>query len=259
MNKNKSSVIITCLLGLILSLSACSKPPEFLVASSPQPVLISMSASLALTQSALNACARTIPGLALLVEIQPSSTLESDKVDLSLWLGDKPAHVGFAAPIAQEQVRLIVNPVNPLETIDRTTLRQILEGQITEWSQIGVMPGKELSLWVYPPEDEVQRAIERLLGDELRITTFANLAADPESLRTEVESDQNAIGFLPAAWLTSGVKTVEIEAPDIDLPILALAEKEPQGMVRQYLACLQGPVGQESLRTYYRSSDPEDG
>jgi hypothetical protein len=241
---------------LALLLEACVDSPELLTVPSPVPVHITHPISLDPVRTALTACAKSLPDLALLVETQPSAFFDLSEVDLALWLGDKPDFAGFAAPLAQERIVLIVNSHNPLKTMDLSTLAQILTGQIATWQQIDISVDGEITLWIYPPENEIQNAIENILAESSRISPSAFIASDPEVLLKKVESDRNAIGFLPAAWLTSNVNVIEIQEVTISLPVLALAEQEPQGMARQMLACLQGPIGQENLKNYYRSESP---
>lgn len=246
--------LFLCWVALIIG--ACTENPELLTVPSPVPVRISHPPSLSPVRTALTACARKLPGLALLVEIRPLAFIDLSEVDLALWLGEKPDFAGFAAPLAQEQIVLIVNSRNPLKDIDISTLKKILSGETNSWQQFGVPGEDEITLWVYPQENEIQNAIEGKLGGSLRISPSAFIAADPEVLLKKVASDRSAIGFLPAAWLNTNVKAVEIQGINIKLPVLALSEEEPQGMARQLLACLQGPSGQENLKAYSRSETP---
>ncbi len=241
---------------LAFTLAACTGGPELLTVPPPLPVRVALPPSLEPTRAALTACARNQPGLALLVEPHPSAFIDLSEVDLALWLGDMPEFAGFAAPLTQEQIVLIVNSRNPLDKIDPRTLAKIFSGEIATWEQIGIPVDGEITLWIYPQENEIQHLIESALLQDGRISPAALIAADPEILSKKVEDDHSAIGFLPTAWLTSSVKAVEIEGIEIELPVLVLAAKEPQGLTRQFLACLQGPIGQQNLAAYYRSKSP---
>lgn len=248
--------LIFLLCWLASALEACTGAQELLIVPSPVPVRVALPPSLDPVRSALTACARNQPGLALLVETRPSAFIDLSEVDLALWLGDMPEFAGFAAPLAQEQIVLIVNSRNTLLNLDSPTLEKILSGQITTWQQIGIPYDGEITLWIYPQENEIQDTIESTVLLDNKISPSAFIAADPEVLLGKVETDRSAIGFLPAAWLTPGVKVVEIEGVSITLPVLALSEEDPQGMARQLLACLQGPIGQKNLAAYYRSKSP---
>lgn len=248
--------LIFLLCWLASTLEACTGTQELLIVPSPVPIRVALPPSLEPVRAALTACARNQSGLALLVETQPSAFIDLSEVELALWLGDMPEFAGFAAPLAQEQIVLIVNSHNPLLNLGLPTLEKILSGQIATWQQIGIPYDGEITLWIYPQENEIQMTIESMVLLDNKISPSAFIAADPEILLKKVENERSAIGFLPAAWLTPSVKAVEIEGVSINLPVLALSEDEPQGMVRQLLACLQGPIGQQNLAAYYRSKSP---
>lgn len=248
--------LVFCLFVLATISGACTDAPEIIQVPSPVPVRVALPASLEPMRSALAACAKNLPDLALLVERRPAASLDFDEVDLALWLGEKPDRGEFAAPVVQEQIALIANPHNPLKTIALPALTGILSGEINNWKQINLPFDHEISLWIYPPENEIRNALEAMLGKDIKVLVSANLAADPETILKAVEGDRTALGFLPAAWLTSGVKTVEIEDIEIILPVLALSAREPQGMPRHFLACLQGPIGQAALENYHQSVNP---
>jgi len=87
-----------------------------------------------------------------------------------------------------------------------------------------------------------------------RFSSQAWLAPDAAAMLESIAQDPAAIGALPRAWLTKAVKPVEIDVEMRELlsqPVLALAEEEPEGVVRDFLLCLQSPTGQAELAEYY--------
>ena len=71
-----------------------------------------------------------------------------------------------------------------------------------------------------------------------------------------IAQDPAAIGALPRAWFSEAVKPAEIDQDLRELllqPVLALAEEEPQGIVREFLSCLQRTTGKAELADYYLS------
>jgi len=87
-----------------------------------------------------------------------------------------------------------------------------------------------------------------------RFSSQAWLAPDAAAMLESIAQDPAAIGVLPRAWLSAAVKPVEIDQDLGELllqPVLALAEEEPGGIVREFLACLQSPTGQAELAEHY--------
>jgi hypothetical protein len=67
-----------------------------------------------------------------------------------------------------------------------------------------------------------------------------------------VAKDRGAIGYVPEAWVGDSVRVLEIELPaEMHLPVLALAEQEPQGALRGWLSCLQS-----SSHNYFLPASP---
>jgi hypothetical protein len=51
-----------------------------------------------------------------------------------------------------------------------------------------------------------------------------------------------------AAWADETVKSIDL---GLQMPVIAVTAEEPSGAVRDLLACLQGPVGQQAISEHY--------
>jgi hypothetical protein len=49
-------------------------------------------------------------------------------------------------------------------------------------------------------------------------------------------SDPNAVGILSRRWMTDGLREIFLVA---NVPVLALTPSEPEGIVRDLIACMQ--------------------
>lgn len=241
-------------LASLLTLTACLPQQTTTPPASLQPLTVAFTPSLQPISIALNACVADFPQMALLVEEIPAPSIQNQPSDLKLWLGDPPDQDWFATPLAWEQVVIIINPSNPLTNISGGNLNDLFTGRIKRWSELGGDEG-EIVVWIYPRGDEIRQIFEANIMNGNQFTSQALLAPDPEAMLEAVAKDSDAIGFLPDAWITTQVKSIQV-IPDLSnrlrQPVLALTTGEPHGLVRSFLLCLQGQTGQEILSTKYQ-------
>jgi ABC-type phosphate transport system substrate-binding protein len=141
----------------------------------------------------------------------------------------------------QEEIGVVANPENPIEGIELIELKAIFSGQTGNWKEIAGVDS-QISVWVYPPENEVQRFITTRLLESDAISSLAHLAPDPEAMIEAIAADPASIGFLPLSWRTSSVKIlpiIDVDQTNTIMPVLVLADREPQGGEREFVACLQ--------------------
>jgi DNA-binding transcriptional LysR family regulator len=241
-------------LASLLTLTACLPQQTTTPPASLRPLTVAFTPSLQPISIALNACVADFPQMALLVEEIPAPSIQNQSSDLKIWLGDPPDHDWFATPLAWEQIVIIVHPSNPLTSMSGENLSDLFTGRIKRWSELGGDEG-EVVVWIYPKGDEIRQIFETNIMNGNQFSSQALLAPDPEAMLEAVAKDPVAIGFLPDAWITPQVKSIQV-IPDLSnrlrQPVLALTAGEPHGLVRSYLLCLQGQTGQEILSTKYQ-------
>lgn len=242
------------LLGLALLFAGCG-PAEGTPTSIPTlqslRVVLSPDAHPALT--ALEQCAENRPGLAILVDEKPVTLMESSPADIWIRLGIPDNWGGFAAQLAEERIVLVGNPDNPVRSLTDEDAQGILSGQLQSWSQVG---GMDLSIqvWVLPTADEARQIIDQNLLSGLPISNQAFLATSPRLMLEAIANDPGAVGYLPGAWIDSTVKSIPLPAKlqaDLAMPLLLLTTSQPEGLVRDFAACLQGGSGQQELNSQY--------
>jgi len=227
-----------------LSVAACTAPPSATPSPTPQLVRVAYPPSLSPMTGALSRCARDIPGMVLGVFETPASALDIQQNDITLWLGEPPGG-GFAALLARQEILVILNPGNPLDKISSADLRALFDGTVTNWEEVGG-DDLEVAVWVYPQDNELQEIVESVILQGRQYSSQAWLAPDAAAMREAIARDPPAIGVLPRPWLSAAVKPVEVDVEMRELllqPVLALAEEEPEGIEREFLACLQSSGG----------------
>ncbi len=224
---------------VILLFTACSPQPSELPTLR---IVVSPAA-----QPISEAVARCVPNngdVAFSIEMQYPSTADLEGSDLLIRLGE-PGEAGFAAQLAWEQIALIVNPGNSVE-ISSTAAADLFGERIQNWSELN---GEDLpvNLWAGPDSDEARQAFESevLLSS---VSSNTHIASNPETALKAVAQDPGAVAILPAAWADETVREVDM---GLQVPVIAIAGEEPTGPLRELLACLQSPLGQEELSKQY--------
>jgi hypothetical protein len=232
----------TRVLLLALLLAACggapTETPTIRVAITPaaQPV-----------NAAVGACLPRGVALDLDVVYAPAYA----DYDLVIQLGEPSELPPVAAQIASEQISVALDPKNDLD-LDRELLAAIFSGRADDWADLGGEPGA-IQLWVGPKEDEARTAFESAVLRGAAVFGGAHLATDLTAILEAVAADPNAAGIVPAALADD---SVELNAADIELPVLALAATEPAGAARDLLSCLQSELGQTWLAQHYQPLEP---
>jgi hypothetical protein len=244
----KYLVFLACLV-----IAACSPSQIATIPPSPQPVKIAFSPSFEFIENAVHACANHLPELAIIVDKIPASSTNVNNYDLTIWWGGKPVDAPFAYPLAQDDLVIILNQENPNRDLSTDELRVLYSGKVQNWDEISTYQAA-VSVWIYPERNELRGILEENLMSDIRFTSLAYLAPDPQAMLEAVARDPGAVGFVPRSWLNQDVKITQIDQELHDAlvqPVLALSSLEPQGGPLVLLDCLQNGVGQTILLNHY--------
>ena len=230
---NRSLIIVFLLNGLI----ACSAPSDLAARPTVEILRISYPPSVSPLVRQFQDCSRNFPATAVFLEELPASNLDINNHNIILWAGDPKDPDLFASYLGEEQILVIIHPDNPVKDLTGSEIRDLLNGNFRSWSETGEELG-DVSVWIYPPENEIQRLFTQafMLGEAY--SPFAKIAPDPAAMIEAVSADPGAIGLLPSLWADNSLKSTELKDP-IRLPILALTPHEPEGVARELLACVQ--------------------
>lgn len=173
------------------------------------------------------------------------------KADLLIRLGEPDNLPPFIAQIATEELLLIVHPANQSASLTLDQVADIFSGRMRRWSEIGG-EDRDIQVWVPLKADETRQAFQQAVLQGGLVTPNAFLAPHPSAMLEAVSGDVDAIGYLPKAWSTGEVATIYL---GIKVPVLVVADEEPQGAARELVACLQGELGQSILEPFYQVGD----
>jgi ABC-type phosphate transport system substrate-binding protein len=206
-------------------------------------------------RDALHACAVSLPGIALIVDVVPESAYDFNSSDMLLWWGNKPDDASFAFHIAEDELLVIVNPDNLNTEFTSSELRALFSGRIEHWTEFSIYD-EQVSVWIYPEGSILSEVFKSAVLGDRGYSRLSNLAPSPGPMLEEINADPGAIAFIPRAWSSKDIAPAEIDLElqtSLHRPVLALLNSEPHTGVRQLLACLQTGDGQEILKAKYIS------
>lgn len=218
--------LISC---LFLS-AGCTTPPERQPEPTPIWVAFYLSPAWLPLQDAVADCAP--PGSA-------PAWVEDPRKSAAALVWGTPGPAGWPAyQLGSETLAVIVHPDNPAQSISLDGLRLAFGGEIRDWDFLGQAPGP-VNVYIDPPVGEIGGV---LASAGIQPGSTAQVVPGPEQMRAAVSADPAALGLLPSRWVDPSVHTLEIVGLPEDAlraPFLAYTPGEPEGLVRQWLFCLQ--------------------
>jgi hypothetical protein len=161
--------------------------------------------------------------------------LDPQATDLVIRLGQPGSMAATAYKIGSEDILVIVNRQNPINTLTPDQVRELFGGQIPSWKEINGSDAA-VQVWAFGSGEDVEQLfVQTALGGS-PVTSTARLATGPEEMSQAIAKDVNAVGFLTRHWKAGNVADVFTVAT---VPVLALSAKEPREAVQGILGCLQ--------------------
>jgi hypothetical protein len=230
------------LISYLFILTACSNP----AAGDISTLEIGITPNLKPIGEEIYRCASGLPVHFLLLE-RPLNALSMEDYDAILHVGDPPTDAGFTTQIGSVKLFIILNPENPVPSLDSNLMRNILMGSMTDWQDVS--PGDfssstPIQVWSYPEEDDVRSLLETILLNGRSMSPSSRLVPDGQAMIDAVKADPFAIGFITELTAQDGVRFVYTEPSDVfsqPQPILASLSSEAGGEIALLLACLAEP------------------
>lgn len=175
--------------------------------------------------------------------------VEEGEADL-LVAGIEPPAGWFVTPLGKEGIAVIVNPEIPVRSFSIETLADLFTGRIASWEVLGG-PASAVQPVVPLGGDELRARFEGLVLSGSPSTPAAYLAPSPEAMVSLVGESAGAIGVLPLSALSESVRVVRVDGVlpgpstiasgsyPFTLDVLALAPREPEGVLREWLVWVQ--------------------
>jgi DNA-binding transcriptional LysR family regulator len=249
MSSSRVKLFLSVSLAALVLLAGCR--PEIQPApplTTPVVWQVQVTPALRWLEPIFQKCAAELPGTHLVVSEQSVLHMDPQKADFLFQWGQSANLPFFVAVIAQDELVVVVNPLNPLNSLTATEVQSLFAGKTDSWSLVlkarcaSCGPDFEGAVKAYgyaAGEDVQQAAIWIQPGPAMF------LAPDPQAVREAVARERYSIGFLPARWLDKTVKSVKIEGSDLwqlKRPVLGLISKgtniEVPDPKREWLSCV---------------------
>jgi hypothetical protein len=226
MMKKLSLILLFLLMFLVAACGSEDEDPN----ARPQLVRIQYTAAAQPWLPDFYACAGERSGILLTVELRSATDLDFGSADVLLRLGEPNGLSSSAFQVGNEDILVATHRQSSLQNINTTEVESIFSGQADDQYQV----------WAYAPGDDVQQVFETNAMGGLPITSNARLAAGPQQMSDAVNSQENAVGIVPARWMTGGARYI-YTLPGV--PVLALLPETPGDVVQDLVACVQEKNG----------------
>ena len=211
-------------LVILFLLTACA--PAATVAT-PQLVKVYITAAASSRLTDLYNC--STPSTAILLS-------DPQAADITLRLGQPDSLSSPAFQIGTDDVAVIVQSQNNIDNLTADQVHSIFLGQVTNWKDVGGsdMP---IQVWTYAQGEDIQQIFEQNVMNNQPVTSLARLAVSAQSMLDSIANNAGSIGFMPRSLETGNVRDVYKTPSE---PVLAITKSQPEGEMKDLLACLQG-------------------
>lgn len=230
------------LMLLAMLLPACKSIAEATPPPTPIPLRLAYTPTLRPWLERLAACAKEQPEIALFLDELPFNQSNSSQYDAVLLLGGVPDSTGYATVLGYDELKIIVNNLNPVQSIDESALQNLFGGSMRTWETLSppnAIYVVSVQPWIYLPESEL--SWPGVIGNTFdhNNARTARLAYTPDQVIQGIRDDPGAVGIVPLSWLdkdSEGIKQINMP-PAWKIPVLAISKSEPQGALRSILGC----------------------
>ncbi|MFZ5447874.1 MAG: phosphate ABC transporter substrate-binding protein [Thermodesulfobacteriota bacterium] len=163
-------------------------------------------------------------------------------------------------PIAYDGIAVIVHPSNPLTTISVTEIRKIFNGEVKNWSSLG-LPPHAIDLITREEGSGTREAFEHLVMNKQEITPAALVQDSNGSVREIVAGDPHALGYISAGLVDQRVKALAIDgifptreniknhSYKLVRRFLLVSRAAPAAPCQAFLDFVLSPIGQKVLES----------
>jgi hypothetical protein len=168
----------------------------------------------------------------------PSSVINltgPNSADVTIRLGEPADLTTPAFQISTEDILVITHPQTGIASLNMEQVRSIFLGQTLNWKEVG---GNDLAVqvWSFSPGADIQETFNKVVMHGDPVTSTARLAVSSKNMADAVKENPGSIGVLPRHFLTDGVENVFTAT---NVPVLAITQVEPTGVVNGIINCLQ--------------------
>lgn len=151
---------------------------------------------------------------------------DSSTADIILRVGEPKVLTSPAYQIDTEEILIVTHRQSPMQNLTLEEARALFAGQ----------GDPSVQVWVYASGEDVQEVFDQAVMEGRSVTSSVRLAVNPQQMSDTLVNESNSVGILPRHWKVGDVRDVYSVAT---VPVLAIAQSEPNGVIRELIACLQ--------------------
>lgn len=163
-------------------------------------------------------------------------------------------------PLGQDGIVIAVNTKNSVDGVTSEQLKDIFSGKITNWKEVGGSDGKINVIRREDGSGTLDAFESIVMGKDTKIKSDAVVQSSTEAVKQSVKTDENAIGFVSYAHMSSDVKALKIDgvSPSDDAiadgsyklqrPFLFLVKGTPNQATQDFLNFVNSSEGQKVLK-----------
>lgn len=208
----KRILLFTFCLLLISSCSTATPPVT------PEVVPVYSTAAAEPWLSSLYTCAE---GTTVLERVDDPAAAQ-----IALRVGEPAVLPSFAYQIDTEEILIVTHRQSPVQNLNLEGVRALFSGS----------GDPSMQVWVYASDADVQNVFDQVVMEGRVVSSSARIAANPQQMSDTLVNEANTVGILPRHWKAGDSREVFSAGT---VPVLALTNTEPQGVVKELVACLQ--------------------
>jgi hypothetical protein len=151
---------------------------------------------------------------------------DSNTADIVLRVGE-PGFLNLPAyQIDTEEILIVTHRQSPIQNLNLEGVRALFMGQ----------GDPSVQVLVYASGEDVQDVFDQVVMDDRNVTFSARIAPNPQLMSDMLVNESNTVGILPGHWKVGDSREVFTVAT---VPVLAITQVEPQGVLQDLISCLQ--------------------
>lgn len=162
-----------------------------------------------------------------------------------------------ATEVARDGIAVVVNPQNNITELTTDQVRDIFNGKITNWKEVG---GSDAPITVVSREagSGTRSSFEEILTN-VNLKKDALIQDSNGTIRETVANDANSIGYLSHGLINEKIKALKIDGQELTKesivagnyklvrPIYLLTKGTPQGEVKNFIDYVLSAEGQKTM------------
>ena len=160
--------------------------------------------------------------------------------------------------VARDGVAVIVNPANPVKNLTLDQIRDVFNGKIANWKELGGIDGT-ITVVSREAGSGTRSSFEKIVGD-VKLTANALVQDSNGSIRETVAGDPKAVGYLSQGLVNDKIKALTVGGNPCSTeaviaghyplvrPIFLLTKGAPQGGAKSFIDFVMSEAGQAQIR-----------